>query len=93
MEQRQIKHKLTLEEYNQLEEDTGQRYEYHDGEVFAMAGAATDVGDPVHNIINEAGIYGLKMHYKPHRKYYANSRYSIPAISPPTMGPTTGIQA
>ena len=50
MEQLQITHKLTLAEYNQLEEDTQQRYEYHDGEVFAMAGAATDVGDPVHNV-------------------------------------------
>ena len=37
---------LTLAEYNQLEEETQQRYEYHDGEVFAMAG-----GDPVHNAI------------------------------------------
>ncbi len=51
MEQQQITHKLTLAEYNQLEEENQQRYEYHDGEVFAMAGAATDVGDPVHNVI------------------------------------------
>ena len=46
MEQQQISHKLTLAEYNQLEEETQQRYEYHDGVVFAMAG-----GDPVHNAI------------------------------------------
>jgi Uma2 family endonuclease len=46
MEQQQISHKLTLAEYNQLEEENQQRYEYHDGEVFAMAG-----GDPVHNAI------------------------------------------
>ncbi len=46
MEQQQISHKLTLAEYNQLEEEMQQRYEYHDGEVFAMAG-----GDPVHNAI------------------------------------------
>ncbi|MGB3849771.1 MAG: Uma2 family endonuclease [Tunicatimonas sp.] len=46
MEQQQISHKLTLAEYNQLEEETQQCYEYHDGEVFAMAG-----GDPVHNAI------------------------------------------
>ena len=37
---------LTIAEYNQLEEETQQRYEYHNGEVFAMAG-----GDPVHNTI------------------------------------------
>ena len=59
MEQLQITHKLTLAEYNQLEEDTQQRYEYHDGEVFAMAGAATDVGDPRHNVIGGNVIYIL----------------------------------
>ncbi len=32
--------KLSLTEYQQLEEDTDTRYEYHDGEVFAMSGAA-----------------------------------------------------
>ncbi|MEM6844505.1 MAG: Uma2 family endonuclease [Bacteroidota bacterium] len=46
MEQLQTTHRLTLEEYNQLEEENQQRYEYHDGEVYAMAG-----GDPVHNAI------------------------------------------
>jgi Uma2 family endonuclease len=45
------KTRLSLAEYNQLEEETNQRYEYHDGEVFSMAGAATDVGDPVHGAI------------------------------------------
>lgn len=30
--------KLSLAEYQQLEEDTDTRYEYHDGEVFAMSG-------------------------------------------------------
>ena len=46
MEQRQTDQRLTVEEYHQLEEEMQQRYEYHDGEVFAMAG-----GDPVHNAI------------------------------------------
>ena len=46
MEQRETINRLTLKEYNQLEEETQQRYEYHDGEVFAMAG-----GDPVHSAI------------------------------------------
>ena len=32
--------KLSLAEYQQLEEETDTRYEYHDGEVFAMSGAA-----------------------------------------------------
>lgn len=37
---------LSLPEYNQLEEETNTRYEYHDGEVFAMAG-----GEPKHGSI------------------------------------------
>ncbi len=40
------KKSLSLVEYNQLEEETQQRYEYHQGEVFAMAG-----GDPKHGAI------------------------------------------
>ena len=40
------KKKLSLTEYQQLEEETGTRYEYHDGEVFAMAG-----GSPEHSAI------------------------------------------
>ncbi|MEM9672793.1 MAG: hypothetical protein AAF992_09375 [Bacteroidota bacterium] len=53
MEPPQTSQRLTLAEYNQLEEETQrgaaqQRYEYHDGEVFAMARATTDVRDPVH---------------------------------------------
>lgn len=43
----QIEHKkYTLEEYNLLEEEQQQRYEYHDGQLFAMAG-----GDPKHSAI------------------------------------------
>lgn len=34
------KEKLSLAEYQQLEEDTDTRYEYHDGEIFAMSGAS-----------------------------------------------------
>ena len=46
MKQQYTDRRLTLEEYCQLEEKMQQRYEYHDGEVFAMTG-----GDPVHNAI------------------------------------------
>ena len=35
-----IRTKLSLADYQRLEEETGTRYEYHDGEVFAMAGAS-----------------------------------------------------
>ncbi|MEM9674639.1 MAG: Uma2 family endonuclease [Cyclobacteriaceae bacterium] len=41
-----VQHSLTLVEYNQLEEENQQRYEYYQGEVFAMAG-----GDPKHGAI------------------------------------------
>ncbi len=44
---------LSLDEYNNLEEKNNLRYEYHNGEVFAMAG-----GDPKHGLIasNMIGI-------------------------------------
>lgn len=41
-----IKAPLSLSEYNQLEEQSNLRYEYHGGEVFAMAG-----GNPKHSAI------------------------------------------
>ena len=41
-----IRKSLSLEEYNQLEEQTSVRYEYHGGELYAMAG-----GSPKHGII------------------------------------------
>lgn len=45
---------LSLEAYQQLEIETDQKYEYHDGEVFAMAGA-----DLVHNVISVNVIIAL----------------------------------
>ncbi len=41
-----VKEHLSIEEYNQLEEQTNTRYEYHGGHVYAMAG-----GSPKHGII------------------------------------------
>ncbi|MEM6841977.1 MAG: Uma2 family endonuclease [Bacteroidota bacterium] len=38
---------LSIAEYHQLEQESGIRYEYHNGEVFAMAG-----GEPKHNAIS-----------------------------------------
>ncbi len=49
-----LKKKLSLEEYNQMEEEEQWRYEYHSGEVFAMAG-----GDPKHSAIAGSIIYLL----------------------------------
>ena len=45
------KKSYTLAEYQQLEETMDVRYEYHNGEVFAMSGAATDVGSRKHSAI------------------------------------------
>lgn len=46
MERKQPISHLSYAEYQRLEEETQQKYEYHDGEIFAMAGA-----EPKHNAI------------------------------------------
>lgn len=46
---------LSLEEYNQLEEHTQSRYEYHDGEVYAIAGATHKHGIIAGNTIRLLG--------------------------------------
>lgn len=78
MEQPQITHKLTLAEYNQLEEETRQRYEYHNGEVFAMAG-----GDPVHNVIghNVQLFLGNALRKKPCKVYTSDQKVYIDDIN------------
>ncbi len=49
-----IKGRLSLAEYRQLEEENDNRYEYHSGEVFSMAG-----GSPKHSAIatNVIGLF------------------------------------
>ena len=47
--------KLSLAEYQQLEETTDTRYEYHDGEVFAMSGAARKHSAISSNVITFLG--------------------------------------
>ena len=82
MEAAQKKH-LSLAEYNQLEEETNQRYEYHDGEVFAMAGAATDVGDPVHGAIagNLIRLIGNGLVTKDCTVLTSDVKFYIPSIN------------
>ena len=46
-----LKHNLSLAEYQQLEEDTSTRYEYHDGEVFAMAGGTFEHSAITANVV------------------------------------------
>lgn len=50
-----IKKQLPLEEYNQLEEQTSTRYEYHGGEVYAMAGGSPKRAIIAGNIIRLLG--------------------------------------
>lgn len=51
MGQPEYQHRLSIEEYLALEKETDTKYEYHDGEVYAMAG-----GTPTHSLIaNNAG--------------------------------------
>ena len=46
------KEHLTLTEYQQLEEETNSRYEYHDGEVFAMAGGTLEHSAITANVVS-----------------------------------------
>ena len=82
MEAAQKKH-LSLAEYNQLEEETNQRYEYHNGEVFAMAGVATDVGDPVHGAIagNLIRLIGNGLVTKDCTVLTSDVKFYIPSIN------------
>ena len=77
MEQRQTDRRLTLEEYCQLEEEMQQRYEYHDGEVFAMAG-----GDPVHNAIgvNVTTLLNQLLHEKNCNVFNSDQKVWIQSI-------------
>ena len=69
---------LTLKEYQQLEEDTNQRYEYHDGEVFAMAG-----GDPKHNAIchNIQVFLGNALREKPCNVFTSDQKIYVASAS------------
>jgi Uma2 family endonuclease len=45
--------KLTVEEYVKLEQDTNQKYEFHDGQVYAMAGGTDEHNTIMVNISTE----------------------------------------
>ena len=76
------KKRLSLVEYNRLEEENDTRYEYHQGEVFAMVGAATDVGDPKHSAIAGSVIYLLTgaLLSKSCTVFTSDAKYYIEAI-------------
>ena len=50
-----LKHNLSLTEYQQLEENTSTRYEYHHGEVFAMAGGTMEHSGIAANVLKLLG--------------------------------------
>ena len=74
---------LTLAEYNQLEEETNTRYEYHHGEVFAMAGAATDVGNPKHSLIanNAGGLLRSALLSKNCAVFNSDAKYHVASLN------------
>ena len=73
-----VKNRLTLAEYNRLEEETNTRYEYHDGEVFAMAG-----GDPKHSLIasNTGRLLGSALLSKNCAVFNSDAKYHVASIN------------
>jgi Uma2 family endonuclease len=63
---RQFESYITPEEHERLEHESGEKYEWHDGEVFAMAG-----GTPAHNTIsmNISGSLYNQLRGKPCRPW------------------------
>jgi Uma2 family endonuclease len=69
------KKKITVEEYFEFEKDSGEKYEYYKGEVFAMSGATLH-----HNIIsmNLAVLIGSKLKGHTCRPFNSDQRIRIP---------------
>lgn len=71
--------KLTIEEYIELDKNSEERYEYFDGEVFAMAG-----GSPEHGIIggNVFAHLFLKLRGSQCQALNSEIRLKVPAAPP-----------
>ncbi len=71
--------KLTVEEYIELDKNSEERYEYFDGEVFAMAG-----GSPNHSrlSVNICNILSARLHGKTCEVFNADMRINVPAAFP-----------
>ena len=66
-----------MAEYQQIEEETGVRYEYHDGEVFAMAG-----GSPEHSAIATNISDLLRDNLPPGcRRFNSDLKVYVPAVN------------
>ena len=71
-----LKNNLSLAEYQQLEEDTNTRYEYHQGEVFAMAGGTMEHSGIAANVLKLLGNL-LPTNCRP---FESNLKVYIPAV-------------
>lgn len=71
--------KLTIEEYIELDKNSEDRYEYFDGEVFAMAG-----GSPNHSrlSVDVCSILREKLRGKPCEVFNADMRINVPTAFP-----------
>ncbi|HEX4951661.1 MAG TPA: Uma2 family endonuclease [Blastocatellia bacterium] len=71
--------KYTIEQYIELEKSSEERYEYFDGEVFAMAGSSLE-----HAIIatNVAGAINNRLGDKDCRAINSDVRVKVPAVRP-----------
>ncbi len=72
-------HRYTLEEYLALERDSEVRYEYWDGEIFAMSG-----GTLAHDLImgNASNSLGVQLTGKDCRVFTNNMQIKVPAAPP-----------
>jgi len=67
--------RLTYEEYDQLEKTTGLKYEYHNGEVFAMGGASRTHARITTNLPRSVGF---RLIGKPCEDFGSDLRVAIP---------------
>lgn len=75
---RQPKHRYTLEEYVELELSSEVKYEYWDGQVFAMSGAS-DAHDQIQGNLY---LLRLKLRGRKCRIFLSDMRLKVPAFPP-----------
>ncbi|HYE75329.1 MAG TPA: Uma2 family endonuclease [Blastocatellia bacterium] len=82
------KHKYTLEEYFELERNSDEKYEYFNGEVFAMAG-----GSSAHSRIsvNAISVLVQKLRGKSCEVFNSDMRIKVPAAFPYRYPDVSGV--
>lgn len=73
------KHRYTLEEYIELDKNSEERYEYFDGEVFALAGGSIEHGTISANVVRALGNRLAGRHC---RALTSDVRVKVPAAFP-----------